>query len=105
MAAIFETEIFDLEPMAMDKVRSKAAKRPAKGKAASALKTYKKKVQAYYALRRKWTAGARRAELERIAAFCKTERIDLEEQRDGIAILLKLYRLAEQRHLKEAAPA
>jgi hypothetical protein len=56
-------------------------------------------------LRRKWTAGARRAELERIAAFCKTERIDLEEQRDGIAILLKLYRLAEQRHLKEAAPA
>ncbi len=104
MAAIFETEIFDLEPIAVGKAGGKA-KKPAKGKKASALKTYKKKVQAYYAARRKWTAGAKRTELERIAAFCKAERIDLAEQRDGIAILLKLYRTAEQRHLKEAAPA
>lgn len=104
MAAIFETEIFDLAPTAYGKTRGKA-KKQAKGKGASALKTYKKKVQMYYALRHKWTAGAKRAELERIAAFCKAERIDLAEQRDGIAILLKLYRTAEQSRPKEAAPA
>lgn len=89
MAAIFDVEEF--EPVALSRT-SKKPKAPAKGKAASALKTYKKKVGAFYAKRRAWTASAKRTELERIAAFCLQERINLDEQRDGIAILLKLYR-------------
>lgn len=104
MAAIFDAESFDMAPTALHRESGKT-KKPAKGKIAGALKTYKKKVQAYYAARRKWTDGDKRTELERIAAFCQAERIDLAEQRDGIAILLKLYRTAEQRHRKEAAPA
>lgn len=95
--------MIDLAPTAYEETRQREARKTPRQRAARALKTYQRKVRGYYSMRRKWTAGHRRAELERIAQYCQEEGIDFAGMNDGLHILLRLYRAAEARHLKEAA--
>lgn len=93
--------MIDLAPTAYEEARQREAKKTPRQRAARALKTYKRKAKSYYSMRHKWTAGHRRAELERIAQYCQEEGLDFAGMNDGLAILLRLHRLAEARHLQE----
>jgi len=95
--------LIDLSPDGYEETRRSEAKKTPRQRAARALKTYQRKAKGYYGMRHKWTAGHRRAELERVAQYCQEEGLDFAGMNDGLHILLRLYRAAEARHLKEAA--
>jgi len=95
--------LIELSPDGYEETRRREAKKTPRQRAARALKTYQRKAKGYYSMRHKWTAGHRRAELERIAQYCQEEGLDFDGMNDGLAILLRLYRAAEAIHLKEAA--